>query len=419
MQIFFSVLSTMATIIFMYQIFYLIVGLVCKPRVFTKSEPHRFAVLISARNEESVIAHLIDSIKGQNYPSDLVDIYVVADNCTDKTAEIARNNGAIVYERFDQKHVGKGYALDHLLGKIKETKGYDYYDGFLVFDADNILEPDFIEQMNKAFSSGYDIVTSYRNSKNYDTNWITSGYALWFLRESKYMNNSRQILNTSSIVAGTGFMFSKKILKENDGWHWHLLSEDTQFTAHHILEGYKAGYCHQAMFYDEQPDNFALSWKQRLRWARGSLQIFRYYGWRLFKGMFKNNHKNRFSHLDQFFMTIPMIFMMMAAILGLVYSFIAAIPQGSEAIIASLLSIGGFVGGMYMTFFIMGVLSVITEWRYINSTRKKKILYLFTFPVFMMTWIPIGLVAVFKKVEWFPIQHNVIMDIDDIKQQNK
>ncbi len=417
MQIFFSILSTLATIIFMYQIFYLFVGLICKPKTFTKSEKHRYAVLISARNEETVIAHLINSIKSQTYPTELVDVYVVADNCNDKTAEIASKSGAIVYERFDKKHVGKGYALDHLLKKIKDTKGYDFYDGFFVFDADNILEPDYIDQMNKAFSSGYDIVTSYRNSKNYDTNWITAGYALWFLRESKYMNNSRQILNTSSIVAGTGFMFSKKILKDSDGWIWHLLSEDTQFTAHHIIEGYKAGYCHKAMFYDEQPDNFKLSWKQRLRWARGSLQIFRYYGWRLFKGVFKNKHKNRFSHLDQFFMTIPMIFMMMAAILGLIYSFIIAIPQGSAAIIESLLGMAGFVGGMYMTFFLMGILSIITEWKYINSTKFKKIFYLFTFPVFMLTWIPIGLVAVFKKVEWFPIQHNVVKDIDDIKNQ--
>ena len=213
MQIFFSIVSTLTMLIFLYQIVYLVVGLFCKPREFKESKNNRYAVLISARNEESVIAHLIQSIKGQSYPAELVDVYVVADNCTDTTADVSRKNGAIVYERFDTEHVGKGYALDYLLCKIKESKGVEYYDGYFVFDADNILEPDYIEQMNKAFSSGYDIVTSYRNSKNYDTNWITSGYAIWFMRESRYMNNARQILNTSSIIAGTGFMFSKRRLE--------------------------------------------------------------------------------------------------------------------------------------------------------------------------------------------------------------
>ena len=146
---------------------------------------HRFAVLIAARNEEAVISELIDSINAQDYPSGLIDIYVVADNCTDGTAKTARCHGAQVFERFDTQHVGKGYALDFLLSHIPHE-----YDAYLVLDADNVIAPDYIRHMDQTLSDGYKIATSYRNSKNYGDNWISAGYALWFLRESRYLNGA-------------------------------------------------------------------------------------------------------------------------------------------------------------------------------------------------------------------------------------
>jgi len=82
---------------------------------------HKYAVLIAARNEQAVIGELIRSIKNQKYPKWLVDVFVVADNCTDNTAQRAREAGAIVYERFNQNHKGKGYALNYLLGEIAKN----------------------------------------------------------------------------------------------------------------------------------------------------------------------------------------------------------------------------------------------------------------------------------------------------------
>lgn len=191
-------------LLYLYQTLYLLVGLFCKPKRFVAENFHRYAVLISARNERAVIANLIESIKNQDYASELVDIFVVADNCTDDTAVVARQAGAIVFERYDEQQKGKGYALNYLLGMIKQQYGPDYYEGYFVFDADNILEKDYISQMNTVFDNGYSLVTSYRNSKNYSDNWITSGYGLWFLREARYLNNARMILGASCVVSGTG-----------------------------------------------------------------------------------------------------------------------------------------------------------------------------------------------------------------------
>ena len=414
-QTIFTIVGIFMTVCFSYQVIYLLVGLFCKPRLSDKVIDHRFAVLISARNEENVIENLLNSINGQTYPSELVDIYVVADNCTDNTAEISRRCGAIVYERFNKQQIGKGYALDFLLSHIKDTKGEDYYDGYFVFDADNLLEPDFIEQMNKTFSSGYKIITSYRNSKNYGSNWISAGYALWFLREARYLNNARMILGTSCAVSGTGFLFHRDILKKHGGWKFFLLTEDIQFSISNISDGETIGYCHNAMLYDEQPETFRQSWTQRLRWAKGFLQVFRHYGAKLFLGIFKN--KNHLACFDLSITIMPIIFVTMLAIGTFVVGMIKAIITADPLIWSYVMIAAEAVLGAYMTFFVMGLVTVITEWKSINCTAPRKIGSLFTFPLYMFTWIPIGVVALFKKVEWKPIKHNVAKNLSDMKKK--
>ena len=257
---------------YFYQFVYMALSVLKKKKLKTNAIYHNFAVLIAARNEEQVIQNLIESINAQTYPKDRITVFVVADNCTDHTAAAAKNAGAVVYERENKHKVGKGYALDFLLERISEDYQQGSFDGYFVFDADNILEDDYIEQMNGTFSQGYDIVTGYRNSKNYGDNWISAGYALWFLRESQYLNRCRAMLGTSAAVSGTGFLFSRRAIDECGGWHFFLLTEDIEFTIECVTRGWKIGYCEKAVLYDEQPTKFRQSWHQRLRWSRGYLQ---------------------------------------------------------------------------------------------------------------------------------------------------
>ena len=398
-------------ICYLYQIFYILVPYIKKDRPQEEAQMNRFAVLISARNESHVIKNLIDSINAQTYPRELIDIYVVADNCTDNTAEIARDLGADVYKRFDNVNIGKGYALNFLLGEIRNKHGNDYYDGYFVIDADNVLDNRYIEEMNKTLSSGYKVVTSYRNSKNYGDNWISAGYGLWFLRESKYLNYSRMLLNTSCAISGTGFLFNKEIAKKLNGWNYYLLTEDIEFTVDHVIREHKIGYCHNAVLFDEQPNTFCQSVRQRMRWAKGYFQVLCNYGSRLIRGIFG---KNRFSCYDMSMSIMPALLL---TIFGAVIN-ITAVATGLAAGISVQPVVGSFMRGlcgMYLMMYLIGLITTISEWKNIYTNNFKKILYTFTFPIFMMTYIPITVVALFKKVECKPIVHSESKTLEDIK----
>lgn len=395
-----TVIAILFFVCYFYQFVYVPIPFLKKKKFKGEIKQNKLAILICARNEENVITDLIDCIWKQTYNRELLTVFVMADNCDDKTAEFSRRAGAVVYERHNTKLIGKGYALNLLLENI--SRDYpDGFDGYIVFDADNLLKEDYIENMNRVFCNGYDIVTSYRNSKNFGQNWISAGYALWFLRESVYLNYSRMLVGSSCAVSGTGFMFSRKVLEEQGHWPFHLLTEDIEFSVHHILQGYKIGMAKDAVLYDEQPTTFRQSWRQRLRWACGFLQVFKKYGGKLVKGVFKGS----FSCFDMSMNIMPAAILTIVNIISNIALFIMGIKSGNTAYAVNVV-LRSFCW-MYFVVFAVGLITVITEWKMIYVKPWKKILYTFTFPLFMFTYIPITFVAFFKrKVTWKPITHH-------------
>lgn len=395
-------------ICYSYQFLYIVISFFRKKAVHQPEAFHRLAILIAARNEETVIGSLIDSIQACDYPMDQIDIYVGADNCTDQTAQVAKQHGAIVYERTDTTHVGKGYVLNFLLDKIKHVRN-EQYDAYIVLDADNILDPGFLRAINQTYTDGHEIVTCYRNSKNYGSNWISAGYALWFLREAKYLNAARMAIGSSSAVSGTGFLFSDKVINDYNGWNFFTLTEDIEFTISNVSRGVTIGYSADAILYDEQPTGFRQSWNQRLRWAKGYLQVLQKYGSSLFKGIFHGS----FSCYDMLMNILPAAALTAVSILvnlvAVVYSFLG---NGSFAALGtSLLQL--FIS-LCLTVFILGLITTITEWKQIHCPTWKKLLYTITFPLFMLTYIPIYIVSLFSKVEWKPIKHEKNLTLEQI-----
>ena len=401
----------LVTICYSYQLFYILYVLAAKKETneAVEGKDHKFGIIISARNEENVIGQLIDSIDRQNYPSELIDVLVIADNCTDNTANLCRQKGAIVFERFNKEKVGKGYALRFLFENLFVDE--NDYDAYIVIDADNLLDKNYIKEMNAVYNKGYRVVTSYRNSKNYASNWISAGYSLWFLRESKYLNEARMRLHTSGAISGTGFLISKEIIEEKGGWPYYLLTEDIEFTTDYVIEGKKVGYAKNAILYDEQPVTFKQSWDQRLRWAKGFYQVIGKYGKRLAHNIVV---KRSFSCFDILMSIFPAVFLTMFSISINIVKFLYALtlPKVPTTYFLPLFT---YILSCYAFIFVMGLITTITEWKNIHCKTSQKIFYLFTFPLFMLTYVPIAIVAMFKKVQWKPIAHSVTTDVEQME----
>ena len=364
-------------------------------------ENKRYAILISARNEEPVVGNLIDSIHAQSYPAHLIDIWLVADNCTDHTAELARSKGCHVVERHNTTQVGKGFALTYLLDRMLEAEAAGRYDAYFVFDADNRLDPHYISEMNKAFHAGFRILTSYRNSLNFDDNWVSSGSALWFIRESRFLNSSRMVFGSSCHVGGTGFMFSREIMERNNGWKFHLLTEDLEFTMDSVLHGDRIGYCGSAVFYDEQPVTFKVSWRQRVRWSKGFLQVFRYYGPSLIRRAVKERD---FSAVDLTLLICPFTVLTVIRIgLGLLFALLGFVSWSSQLQYVSGWGMGIVV--MMLSMMILAALTIVAERGKIGASNKELLAYCLSFPFYMLSYVPISFQAMFSKPEWKPIEH--------------
>ncbi|MEA5051756.1 MAG: glycosyltransferase family 2 protein [Oscillospiraceae bacterium] len=398
------------TVFYFYHVVYTAVGFFSRKRrtLPPASAEHRFAALICARNESAVIGELIGSLKKQRYPEDKFDVYVLADNCTDDTAKVAEAAGALVYERWNHELVGKGYALDYLIKKIEAGCGRAYYDGYFIFDADNIVDEHFVAEMNKAFDSGYEILTSYRNSKNFAHNWITYSYAVWFLHEARFINYPRMLLGNSCAVSGTGFFVSSKIIRENGGWPFHLLTEDIQFSVDCAVRGRRIGYCDSAVVYDEQPETFGQSWDQRMRWAKGFYQVDSHYLRPLAAGTLTAKG-HRMSCYDIMMTIAPgLLFSTLFTVLNLAV-LATVIDAPAYLVHIVLVRTGRFLlymfGSAYFGLVFLALLTVLCEWKRIRTTAPRKLLYLAIFPLFMASYVPIALVALLKKVEWKPIRH--------------
>ncbi len=376
---------------------------------------NKFGVVISARNEENVIGHLLESINCQDYPKELIKIFLIADNCTDNTAQVGREYGATVLERNNKELVGKGYALDFLFKKLLAEK--DDCDAYIVFDADNLVDKNFVKEMNINFNRGYKALTSYRNSKNYGTNWISAGYSLWFLREAKYLNQARMKFGTSCAISGTGFCVSREIIEKNNGWKYHLLTEDIEFSVDMAIRDEMIGYSGGSVVYDEQPETFKQSWNQRLRWSKGFYQVFGKYSGELFKSIFKGS----FACYDMLMTIFPALAFTILSILCCIAEFIYGItifvdyPSFGVFFQFCMVPLLYFCSIIYMLILVVGFITLITEWDVIDCPPKKMIKHLFTFPIFMLSYCPIAIAALFKKVEWTPIAHKVTKSIHDVQ----
>lgn len=464
----FSAIGMFLTILNITEIPYFILGLFTTRKFKAAKKNHKYAVLIPGRNEEPVIANLIESIKMQDYPQDMLTIFVCADNCTDRTAEVAREHGAICYEHFNKDERTKGFALKYLFEQIEADYGIESFEGYFIFDADNLLNPDYISRMNESFDAGEKIITSYRSTKNLTEGWVASLYAIHWLRSIRTKHRPRSFLHLATNIQGTGFLFANEIVK--DGWKYTSLTEDRSLTADCVVNGYEISYNNEAIFYDEQPTSIKVALRQRLRWAKGHLQAFVESGWGLFANIFIDRNtkrqdgeswlhfcfrsfRHRFMSFDTFAQLLPK--QIVALFKWLVWSLILYSASvftyggtirlyGGKAVLARIvryffgtvtieLGKGGAtfflcmllviwarlfyrLGRYLATMWIAIYIFIIERERIQKISLGQKILYTLTWPLYDVIERYVKVIALFVKVEWKPIPHNSKITINDLKK---
>ena len=397
------------TIFWLYQIMISLCSLVkIKDRPLKLNKKHRFMAIIPAHNEEAVIANLVESLKKQNYDKELYDIYVIADNCTDNTAKVAKEAGAIVYERFDKTKKTKGYALNWFLQqKIEEDAPYD---ALFVFDADNIVHPDFIKNMNKKLCQGEDVVQGYRDIKNPTDSWITAGYAIFYWTMHRFYHLARYNLGLSPLLNGTGFMVKFNVVKPQ-GWDTKTLTEDIEFSLQRIIKGKRLGWATDAIVYDEQPVGFKQSWSQRSRWTVGHIQCIKEYTKQLAVAV--KEHKTMMN-FDGFLYIIGSIPMFIITLILLATNFLVYAGNG----MTDLELMENIVKYLVPTFLLpifTAVIVMLLDRRPIKPMLKGLACY----PLFMGSWLLINFKCLFKReTTWEKINHVRNIRIDDVEEEN-
>ena len=375
-----------------------------KDKPLLKNKKHKFMAIIPAHNEEAVVGNLVESLINQDYDKELYDIYVIADNCTDNTAKIAKEAGAIVYERFDEAHKTKGYALNWFLKqKIEENADYD---AFLIFDADNIVDKNFIKVMNKKLCLGEEVVQGYKDIKNPTESWVSAGYAFFYWTMHRFYHLARYNIGLSPLLNGTGFMVKFDLIKQN-GWDTKTLTEDIEFSLKQIIKGRKLGWATDAIVYDEQPEVFKASWKQRSRWTVGHIQCMKAYTKDLALAIKKNKTIMNFDGLLYIIGSIPMFIVSML----LVFSNFAIYLLDSMSTTELILNIAKFI---IPTFFLPILTALFTM--YLDKKPIKPMLkWALYYPLFMGSWLLINFKCLFKQdTSWEKIDHVRSVKIKEI-----
>ena len=373
-----------------------------KPLLTNKN--HKFMAIIPAHNEEAVIGNLIESLKNQDYDKELYDIYVIADNCTDNTAIIAKEAGAIVYKRFDEKNKTKGHALNWFLKqKIEEQADYD---AFLVFDADNIVDKNFIKVMNKKLCQGEEVVQGYKDIKNPTESWISAGYAFFYWTMHRFYHLARYNIGLSPLLNGTGFMVKFDLIKKT-GWDTKTLTEDIEFSLKQIIKGKQLGWATDAIVYDEQPERFGASWKQRSRWTVGHIQCTKAYTKELAKAVVERKTIMNFDGFLYIVGSIPMFIVSMILLL----SNFAIYLIDSMTVDVLILNILKFVIPTLVLPMLTALFTMYIEKKPIKPMLKWLIFY----PIFMGSWILINIKCLFKQdISWEKIDHVRSVKIKEI-----
>lgn len=346
----------------------------------------RFAVVIPARNEEGVVGNLIARLWEQTYPRKMFDVYVVTNNCTDRTAAVARAAGAKVIDCAGAVTC-KGDVLHQAIEALMPLR----YDAFAFFDADNLPDAEFLSRMNDALCAGERVCKGRLKAGNATQSWVAGGYGLYHALMEWTYSRPHSAAGFSSNLVGTGFVAHREVFEALGGWNTRSMCEDTEFAAQCSRIGYRVAWVPEALSYDEQVASFRVSLRQRRRWCRGMVQAARL----MTPSMFSRSCPRRGMARDFGMLFVISHTAPLATILALI-----SLPFQSPLMLA----MGG--AGLVLSYAGLALvgLALCALGGYPISRMGATVAM---FPIFMASWVPLQVMALFVPVRrWSAIEHS-------------
>nr|WP_148932684.1 glycosyltransferase family 2 protein [Paenibacillus methanolicus] len=392
-----------------YQFVLALFGIVRKRKELKHAPQKSFAVLVAAHNESAVVGALIDNLKNLDYPKELYDVFVICDNCTDNTAEIARSMGVHACERNNPHLRGKGHAIEWMLKELWAMPRQ--YDAIVMFDADNLVNTDFLLHMNNDLCDGHQVIQAYLDTKNPDDSWVTASYGITYWYCNRLWQLSRRNLRMANFLGGTGMCFETGLMKEM-GWGATSLVEDLEFSMRCVKRGVHPVLNFEAKVYDEKPLTFKASARQRLRWMQGHFTVARNYFFPLIWASIK---ERSFVKFDAAIYTMSAYTTLVGFVLTAMIWIDNVIPADNAFI-----SIYG-----YLPSWIAIVSLTLTALMFplvmaLEGIKSPKMYgHLISMIFFQLSWLPITFYAFFTQnnKQWSHTQHTRVIRLEEVQSK--
>ncbi|MEX2238076.1 MAG: glycosyltransferase family 2 protein [Dehalococcoidia bacterium] len=392
----------------LYQITIALFGIRKKPETKILTPEKRFAIIVPAHNEDKVIGETISSLKAMEYPDELYEIFVIADNCSDDTAANARVAGATVLERWNDEKRGKPFAFEWGFYEI-EASG-KHFDGIVTIDADNVVSANLLTEFNSRLLKGETVIQAYLDTKNPNDNWITWAYAMAFWLAARTYQLARYQLGLPCALGGTGFCIEISVLRKY-GWDVTSLTDDLEYTMRVLLNGIKPTWAHDAVIYDEKPLTMRASMRQRMRWMQGHWDVAHRYFMPLLRKAIRDRD---FAALDgAIYCIAPTRVLLWSLTLALAW-----MPYFFPQVLFFLPDVGLWLGVAVIAFYIIypGIYLMLERvpWKYLLR-------YIIVIPVFGLTWIPITWLGYFRRrrKHWDKTDHTRSLSIDEVETKKR
>lgn len=401
-------------------------------RKYPKSERlNHIAIMIPAHNEEDVIYDTVkDLFDNQDYPRELFDVYVIADNCTDRTAELAKKAGAnvLIHTDPDPKHHMVGFALQfgfQELLKLDEEKHYDY---LIRLDADNHVNNQFFKLMNDAYNYGAEMARPYESALNITQNNYTKACALYYTFDSRCAARVREFFNMPAHCNGPGCLISMRIIRRLKGYDTVTMCEDSEFNLKRIFEGIRPRFVEDAVVYEDLPSTLKDTYRRNRRLGAGNTRLFFRYTPKMWFYTFKNlDISIIFTWLTYIFIPLCPIFCIYLPgyyIYAYIYHFVRP-DVFFEGTFLGLQFAGygadwnGWIGytttliltmvGFLFVFagILQATLMVLSDYKKMGAEKRRQLIPgILLFPLFAAIYVVTVTIGIFLKPKWEKISRN-------------